>query len=272
MQTHDGDVFKARLFDGKVAFVTGGGSGINLAIAERFAAHGARVTLVGRTKEKLDAAAARINEAGGEAMGQPADVRSPEALTAALQATQQRWGEIDFLICGAAGNFPAPAVMMSPNGFKSVVDIDVLGTFNACRLAFEFLRKPGASIINISAPQAQLPMAMQAHVCAGKAGVDMITRTLAVEWGPAGVRVNSIWPGPIEQTEGMDRLTPDEATREKLRAVLPLQRFGRKDEVADLALFLCSPAAAYITGSVMACDGGMSLMGAGALTQALMGG
>lgn len=272
MQTEGSAVFKERLLDGKVAFVTGGGSGINLAIAERFAAHGARVTLVGRTKEKLDAAAARINDGGGVAMGQPADVRSPEALGAALLATHQQWGEIDILVCGAAGNFPAPAAMMSPNGFKSVVDIDVLGTFNACRLAFEYLRKPGASVLNISAPQAQLPMAMQAHVCAGKAGVDMITRTLAVEWGGAGVRVNAIWPGPIEQTEGMERLTPDDATRDRLRSLLPLQRFGRKDEIADLALFLCSPAAAYITGSIMACDGGMSLMGGGALTQALMGG
>lgn len=264
-------VFRDRLLDGKTAFVTGGGSGINLAIAQRLAEHGAKVTVLGRTKEKLDAAVAAIQEKGGVAAAQAADVRQADAMAKAFAAAHEQFGEIDILVCGAAGNFPAPAVMMSPNGFKSVVDIDLLGTFNAARLAFEHLRKPGASIINISAPQAGMPSAMQAHVCAAKAGVDMLTRTLAVEWGPAGIRVNAIWPGPIEGTEGMDRLTPDDAARERLKATLPLQRYGQKGEIADLALFLSTPAASYITGAILACDGGMSLVGSGVLTAALSG-
>src|SRR5688572_25065072 len=194
------DVFKQDLLNGKVAFVTGGGSGINLAIAERFAAAGARVALLGRKQEKLDAAVKQIESAGGVAIGLSADVRDYAAVAARLRETCERFGQIDLLVCGAAGNFPAPAIGMSANAFKAVVDIDLLGTFNTCRAAFELLRKPGASIINISAPQAFLPTAFQAHVCAAKSGVDMVTRVLAIEWGSAGVRVNSISPGPIDDT------------------------------------------------------------------------
>jgi NAD(P)-dependent dehydrogenase (short-subunit alcohol dehydrogenase family) len=126
------------------------------------------------------------------------------------------------------------------------------------------LRKPGASIINISAPQSFVPMALQVHVCAAKAGVDMVTRTLAVEWGAQGIRVNSIVPGPTEDTEGMDRLAADAETAEQIKRAVPLKRYGTKNELADLALFLCSPAAAYINGAIIPCDGGMSLMGGGA--------
>ncbi|MGA9522868.1 MAG: SDR family oxidoreductase [Myxococcaceae bacterium] len=265
-------VFRDRLLEGKVAFVTGGGSGINLGIAKRLASHGAKTVLLGRTKEKLDRAVEEIVSAGGEASAEPADVRNAEAVGAALANARARYGEIDVLVCGAAGNFPAPALGMSPNAFKSVVDIDLLGTFNACRLAFEHLRKPGATIINISAGHGSQPAAFQSHVCAAKAGVDMLTRSLAIEWGPAGVRVNAIAPGPIEGTEGMDRLTPDEASRERVMAGIPLGRYGKKEEIADLALFLCTPAASYITGAVMVCDGGMGLNGFGMFTQAIMGG
>jgi NAD(P)-dependent dehydrogenase (short-subunit alcohol dehydrogenase family) len=154
---------------------------------------------------------------------------------------------------------------MSSKGFKAVIDIDVIGTFNACRAAFEFFKKPGAVVINISAPQAYIPMPMQAHVCAAKAGVDMITRVLAMEWGALGIRVNSISPGPIDGTEGMARLAPSEEMRSKVSNMIPLQRMGQVEEIADLALFLCSPAAKYITGAIMVCDGGQSLMGGGAM-------
>jgi NAD(P)-dependent dehydrogenase (short-subunit alcohol dehydrogenase family) len=124
-------------------------------------------------------------------------------------------------------------------------------------------------VLNISAPQAYQPMALQSHVCAAKAGVDMLTRTLALEWGPAGIRVNALTPGPIADTEGMDRLAPNEEVRAKLKEALPLGRFGTKDEIADLALFLCSEAAGYMTGGIYACDGGQTLIGAGAFLKAL---
>jgi len=148
---------------------------------------------------------------------------------------------------------------MSANGFKAVIDIDLLGTFNTCRAAYEYLRKPGASVLAISASFAFQPTALQAHVGAGKAGVDILIKTLAIEWGPAGVRCNSVTPGPTDDTEGMRRLAPDEESRKRVERGVPLRRFGTKDELADLALFLCSDAARFITGSIYLCDGGMSL-------------
>jgi NAD(P)-dependent dehydrogenase (short-subunit alcohol dehydrogenase family) len=264
------EVFEKKVLDGKTAVVTGGGSGINLSIAKRFAEHGARVALIGRTREKLDAAASEIREAGGVASGHPADVRDYDALAGAIKAAREAYGEIDLVVCGAAGNFPAPALGMSANGFKSVVDIDLLGTFNTCRAVFEHLRRPGASIVNISAMQAFTPMPMQAHVCAAKAGVDMLTKCLAIEWGPDGVRVNSIAPGAVDETEGMRRLAPTPEIRKQIERSVPLQRFATKDEIADLALFLCSDAATFITGAVVVCDGGQSLAGLGVSMMAAM--
>lgn len=253
-------IFRDRLLAGKTAFVTGGGSGIGQRMAERFAEHGAKVMLVGRKQEKLDAAASAIRSSGGLAATSSLDVRDYPAVEAALQKTRDQFGEIDILVCGAAGNFPAPVLGMSANGFKAVIDIDLLGTFNTCRAAYAHLRKPGATIISISASHASMPIANQSHVCAAKAGVDLLTRTLAVEWGPAGIRANCITPGPTDDTEGMRRLAPTPEIRRKVEDAVPLRRFGTKDELADLALFLCSDAAAYITGAVYVCDGGQSLV------------
>jgi NAD(P)-dependent dehydrogenase (short-subunit alcohol dehydrogenase family) len=255
------NVFRDHLLQNKVAFITGGGSGINLRIAERFARHGAKLALMGRKQEKLDRAAEGIRSAGGMALGIAGDVRHYDDCEAALRKTHDEYGPIDILVCGAAGNFPAPVLGMSANGFKAVVDIDLLGTFNTCRAAFEHLRRPGATVISISATHAFVPIAWQSHVCAAKAGIDIFSKTLAIEWGSAGVRVNVIAPGPVDDTEGMRRLAPTEEARRKAMESVPLGRFATKDEIADLALFLSSDAAAYITGAICVCDGGQSLLG-----------
>lgn len=253
----------ANLFDftGKTVFVAGGSSGINLGIADAFAAHGARVAILARDPAKIDAALDRLRRHGGEAAGYSADVRDPAAVARALGQAHAVFGPIDVLVSGAAGNFLAPALGMSPNGFKAVVDIDLLGSFNVLRNAHPYLRKPGASVISISASQAFTPTRYQAHVCAAKAGVDMLTRVLAQEWGPDGIRVNSIVPGPIEGTEGMKRLAPTEATRQDMIRRVPLGRYGEVREIAGIALMLSSPLAAYVTGVVLPVDGGVSLTG-----------
>ncbi len=261
--------FKPALFENKLAIITGGGSGINFRIAERFAQQGAKLGLIGRKQEKLDSAVKVLQALGTTAVGIAADVRDYPALANAMSTIHSTHGPIDILVCGAAGNFPALAAEMSANAFKSVVDIDLLGTFNACRAAHEFLRKPGAAIINISAPQAFTPMPLQSHVCAAKAGVDMITRTLAIEWGPEGVRINSIVPGPIDDTEGMKRLAANQQVRDALTRSIPLRRFGTKDDIAELALFLASESSSYISGAVMVCDGGQSLLGSGPWVEGL---
>lgn len=252
-------IFRDGLLTDRVAFLTGGGSGIGRRIAERFAGHGSKVVLAGRKPERLEETAAAIRAAGGAAKIEPLDVREYEAVEAALRRTHQRFGPIDILLCGAAGNFPAPVTGMSANGFKAVIDIDLLGTFNTCRAAYGYLRKPGASVLAISANHATMPIAYQAHVCAAKAGVELLIKTLALEWGPVGIRANCITPGPTAETEGMSRLAPTEEARRTVERGVPLRRFGTKDELADLALFLCSEAAGYITGAVYACDGGTSL-------------
>ena len=256
-------VFREGLLEGKVAFVTGGGSGIGQRMAERFAEHGAKVMIAGRKQEKLDVAASAIREHGGHAETSAVDVRDYDKMAAALQRTRAELGPIDIVVCAAAGNFPAAVAGMSANGFKAVIDIDLIGTFNTCRAAYEHLRKPGASIISISANHAQHPVAWQSHVCAGKAGVELLTKTIAIEWGPEGVRANCITPGPTADTEGMRRLAPTEEIRGRIIGNIPLRRYGTKDELADLALFLCSDAAAYITGAVYVCDGGQGLVRSG---------
>ena len=254
-------VFRDGLFADRTAFIAGGTSGINLGIAERFAELGAAVTVASRSADKVEAAVRQLQARGARAFGQACDVREYDAVAAALGAAQAHFGPIDLLVSGAAGNFVARALDMSAKGFRTVVDIDLLGTFNVLRAAHQHLRKPGASIVNISAPQAYMPMAGQAHVGAAKAGVDMLTRNLAVEWGRDGVRVNSIVPGPVEDTEGMRRLGAAPGARDKLERSIPLGRYARKDEIADLATFLCSDAASYMTGAVVVCDGGQSLLG-----------
>ncbi|MEH6617152.1 MAG: SDR family oxidoreductase [Porticoccus sp.] len=257
-------------YRGKLVFVAGGTSGINLGIAQGFAKAGATLVVMSRSQDKVDAAIEALKQQGGQVIGFAADVRDVDRLKVVFESVYDELGPIDVLISGAAGNFPAAANEMSGNAFKVVVDIDLLGTFNVLRYSHEYLRKPGASIINISAPQAFIPMEMQAHVCAAKAGVDMITRTTALEWGPEGIRVNSLVPGPIEGTEGMQRLAPPGSASAKMVVdSVPLKRQGTVVDMANAALFLASDLASYINGVVLPVDGGWGLGGAGKLGQSL---
>ena len=250
------NIFQPGLFRGKRAFVSGGSSGINLEIAQRLVGLGADVAIFSRSQEKIDAALALLRAGGGSATGYTGDVRQYETVAAAIDDFAQAGDGIDFVISGAAGNFVAPAAQMSPNAFRTVVDIDLMGTYHVLRASFAHLRRPGASLINISAVQSSQAIPFQAHVCSAKAGIDMLTKALAVEWGPAGIRVNAILPGPIEDTEGMRRLSSTPELADKIARGIPLQRYGTKAEVANLAAFLCSDAASYISGAIMACDGG----------------
>lgn len=259
--------FADGLLQGRNAFVAGGTSGINLAIAEALQEAGATVAVMSRKPDKVDAAVAQLTGTG-PAYGYAADVRDYGAVEAAMKAFHDVAGSLDIVVSGAAGNFLAPAKGISSNGFRAVVEIDLLGSFHVYRAAYAFLRKPGSSLISISAPQSTEATFGQAHVAAAKAGVDMLTRSLAVEWGPEGVRANCIVPGPIEDTEGMARLAPTPAVRRAAERSLPLRRYGTKQEVATMAVFLASQAASYVTGSVMYCDGGQTLSFGGAMSLA----
>lgn len=251
-------MFVNNLLKDHVAFVTGGGTGITGGVARAFAEAGASVALVSRKLEHLVPAAQAINENGGRAFSIAADVRSPDDVERAIATSVEQFGKIDIVVNGAAGNFLCKAEELSPNGFGTVVDIDLKGTFNVCRAAFAQLKEHRGQILNISATLHYLGTPMQLHVSAAKAGVDALTRNLAVEWGRYGIRVNGIAPGPIEDTEGMRRLVP-EPVKERLRKNIPLGRFGRIADIEQAALFLCSDAASFINGTILVVDGGQWL-------------
>jgi peroxisomal 2,4-dienoyl-CoA reductase len=262
-------IFVEDILKGRVAFLTGGGTGITGGVARALAEAGANVALVSRRLEHLEPAAKKINDmrAGmpalptiGEAIAIAADVRKPEEVEKAIAATVERFGKIDIVVNGAAGNFLCAAEELSPNGFGTVVDIDLKGTFNVCRAAFAELKKNRGQILNISATLHYTATPWQLHVSAAKAGIDGLTRNLAVEWGRYGIRVNAIAPGPIEDTEGMKRLVP-EPVKEKLRQRVPLGRFGLIEDIENAAVFLCSDAAGFINGEILVVDGGQWMAG-----------
>ncbi|MGB3811151.1 MAG: SDR family oxidoreductase [Parvibaculum sp.] len=258
------NAFKDQVLAGKVAFIAGASSGINLGIAQHFARAGAKVAIISRSAEKIAAAVKTMTDEGFPAIGIAADVRDFDAVDAAFKTVHDQFGKIDIVISGAAGNFVAPALGISSNGFKTVVDIDLVGTFHVLRASFQYLNRPGASLISITAPQAVNATMFQAHVCAAKAGINMLTKCLAMEWGPAGVRVNAISPGPISETEGMLRLAPTAEMEKAIKSRIALRDYGTKTDIADTALFLSTDNAKYITGSIIDCDGGSKLGDAGA--------
>lgn len=258
------NIFVDGLLGDHVAFVTGGGTGITGGVARALAEAGANVVLVSRKLDHLEPAAQAINDARsansqmGEAFAVQGDVRDFEQMERAVAQAVERFGKITIVVNGAAGNFLCKAEDLSSNGFGTVVDIDLKGTFNVSRAAFAQLKEHGGQILNISATLHYLGTPMQLHVSAAKAGVDALTRNLAVEWGRYGIRVNGIAPGPIEDTEGMKRLLP-EPLKDKLRKNIPLARFGRISDIETAAVFLCSDAASFINGEVLVVDGGQWL-------------
>ena len=257
-------------FEEKVVVVMGGTSGLNRGIAEAFARHGARVAVASRDQLKVDDTVSALEELGAHAaLGRAVDVRDYEGVCGAMAEFRDRLGPIDVLVSGAAGNFPALAAEMSVNAFRTVIDIDLMGTLHVMKAAYQHLSSSGASVINISAPQAYLPHEAQSHVCAAKAGVDQITRTLALEWGGRGIRVNSVVPGYIDDTEGLRRLAAASCGVDRIAELTPLGRLGSKQDIADMCLFLASDTASFVSGQVINVDGGLFLRGSGEIGAAL---
>jgi len=253
--------FSPTLLSGQAALVTGGGTGICRGIALAFAQHGCHVAITSRKMEHLEPTVDELRGIGVRALASAADVRDPAAVGETVAAVVAELGRLDILINGAAGNFVCLAENLSPNGFGTVVDIDLKGTFNASRAALPHLKARGGSVINISATLPYLGTMGQSHAAAAKAGIDSLTRTLAVEWGPFGIRVNGIAPGPIDGTEGVRRLT-SEASREQAVRTCPMGRLGTTDDIANAALYLCSDAASYVNGVTLVVDGGLWLRSA----------
>jgi peroxisomal 2,4-dienoyl-CoA reductase len=256
--------FAPGLLKGKSALVTGGGTGICRGIALALASAGCDVSITSRSAEHLEPTVAELASLGVRSLAVASDVRDPAAVDAAVAKTVGTFGRLDVLVNGAAGNFVCAAEKLSPNGFGTVVDIDLKGTFNVSRAAFPHLSARGGVVLNISATLQLLGTPGQAHASAAKAGVDALTRALAVEWGPSKVRVNGLAPGPVEGTEGVRRLTTP-ATQKAILDQCPLGRLATIDEVATAALFLCSDASSFINGVTLVIDGGLWLRSARAL-------
>lgn len=248
-------------YAGKTVWVTGGGSGLGRSMATAFAREGATVCVIGRRQEALDETAQLIAQSGGSAFGLSCDVRDPARVEEVVAEILSRSGRLDVLVNNAAGNFVAPSEKLSPNGFKSVVDIVLNGTFHCTRAAFEALRASRGSILNIIATYAWSGEPGALHSACAKAGVLAMTRTLAAEWGQFGIRVNAVAPGPIH-TEGTDKNLWSIADVEKyVVAQVPLGRLGSPEDVSRAALWLCSGDADWVSGAALPVDGAHWLHG-----------
>uniref|UniRef100_A0A803JYR0 Peroxisomal 2,4-dienoyl-CoA reductase [(3E)-enoyl-CoA-producing] n=1 Tax=Xenopus tropicalis TaxID=8364 RepID=A0A803JYR0_XENTR len=243
---------------GRVAFITGGGSGIGFRIAEIFMRHGCDTIIVSRNLQRVSEAAEKLKVSTGQrCLPLSGDVRDAQSMNAAVEEALRIFSRVDILVNNAAGNFLCPASSLSLNAFKTVIDIDTVGTFNASKILFErFFRDNGGVIVNITATLSFRGQVLQVHAGSAKAAVDAMTRHLAVEWGPSRVRVNCLAPGPVSGTEGMRRLGGAAAEAAGVWATLPLQRIGNKTEIAHGALFLASPLASFVTGTTLVMDGG----------------
>lgn len=263
-------VFREGLLDGQVAIVTGGGTGIGRGISGMLATLGAHVVIASRKMEHLEQAVREITEDGGRASALQLDVRDPEAVKSSFEHLANEHGRIDILVNNAAGNFYAPSATLSPNAWRAVVEIDLFGTFYCSQAAFPVMSAAGGGrIINTSMTLHYRGWPQMAHATAAKAGIDALTRTLAVEWAPQRIRVNAIAPGPIP-TEGVRKafMPPADSNIPNLFAVanrhmeayakkaIPLGRWGSPDDIASMVVYLASPAGEWITGAIFVVDGG----------------
>ena len=263
-------VFRPDLFAGQVALITGGGSGIGRGIADLLAALGAHVVLASRKLERVEAAAAEIVGAGGKASAVAVDVRETERVRAMVAQVTDAFGRIDLLVNNAAGNFYAPSESLSENAWKSVLEIDLYGTFFCSQAVLPIMKaQGGGSIVNISMTLHYRGWPLMAHATAAKAGIDALTKTLSLEWAKYGVRMNAVAPGPIP-TEGVRKaFTPppsadgvadvfavEKAMDSYAKKMIPLQRWGAPADIANMVAFLASPAGSWITGAIMVVDGG----------------
>lgn len=244
---------------GKTIIITGGGSGIGKGIATKFAQEGANVVIAGRNAERLQTAKREIETFEGQVLDFQMDVRIPEQVEAMVKAAKETFGGIDALVNNAAGNFLCAAEDLSVNGWNAVINIDLNGTFYCSQaVGKEWIRNnQRGSILNIVATMAWMGATNNVHAASAKAGILAMTRTLAVEWGSKyGIRANAIAPGPIENTEGVARLVATDDGSQKAINQIPLKRFGRVEEIANLAYFLLSPQGEYINGECITMDGG----------------
>ena len=252
-------IFRDGLFANEVALVSGGGSGLGRAIAVQFAALGAHVALCARRLDRLEATAETIRAAGGTASTHALSIRDPDAVTALIADVAERHGRIDHLVNNAGGQFPQAAIDFSVKGWNAVIDTNLNGTWYMMQAAARHWRARGArgSITNIVAVIGR-GMPGVAHTCAARAAVIHLSKTVAIEWAPLGIRVNCVAPGAIA-TEGME-VYPEEARRALPRSNL-MQRFGTPQDVADAVTYLAAPSGAFITGEVLTVDGGNQIWG-----------
>ncbi|XP_059165359.1 peroxisomal 2,4-dienoyl-CoA reductase [(3E)-enoyl-CoA-producing]-like [Physella acuta] len=249
--------FRKDLLRNKIAFITGGGSGICFTIAEIFMRHGCHTAIAGRNLERLQTSAKTLTETtGSRCLAVQMDVRKPTEVIEGIESCLKEYGRIDILINGAAGNFLCPLETMSFNAFKTVIEIDTLGTYNVSKVAYDkFLKSNGGVIINITATLHYRGTPLQAHAGAAKAAIEALTKHQAIEWGPNGVRVVCVAPGPIEDTEGMKKLSMGLSTAD-IESRIPIGHIGTKQEIGEICLFLATDMARLITSSVVVADGG----------------
>ncbi len=251
-------MFAPDTLQGRVAFITGGATGIGFDIAKQYCRLGAAVVIASRNKERLDSAVTELTQLGANAMALQMDVRNYEEVRHAIEQTLERFGALDILVNNAAGNFFCPTANLTPNGWRTVVDIDLNGTFYCCRAAYEPLKKSkfGGCIISIITMLGVTGWPGTAHAAAAKAGILSLSRSLAVEWGGDNIRVNTISPGPIADTVGVRKLYEDLGRADLERKRTALGRFGRKEDIANAAVYLACDLASYVTGENLIVDGG----------------